>query len=212
MQPGTCSAGLPDAAVSHVIARILVLDRWCTHQLCTVLARHAWCNGHVQLEEACSLDACLCNGHLLEQLSCSLQCAACFCRPAAMSVSQSSVNCGSFASVARTQPDRTAPCFVQRPLARAKVLPPSRLHAAVLPPPCLPHNPPSVSGSTAGIQSAEPKGSMLRAETIFLSTRNAPINRAEPVRGVRIAANPSCLKDVAAAWSRSRSLCLLWNA
>lgn len=88
-------------------ARILAFDGWRTHQLCTVLARHAWCNGHIQLEEACSRDACSCNGHLLEQSSCSLQCAACFCRPAAMSVSQSSVNSGTLASVARTQPDGT---------------------------------------------------------------------------------------------------------
>ena len=131
--------------------------------------------------------------------------AALFCRAAAMPVTETSVNSGS-------THNPQAPYYVQRPLARATVLQPSRLHAAVLPPPCLPHNPPSVSGSTAGIQSAEPKGSMLRAETIFPSTRNAPINRAEPVRGVRIAAKPSCLKDVAAAWSRSRSLCLLWNA
>lgn len=98
--------------------------------------------------------------------------AALFCRAAAMPVTETSVNSGS------TQ-NPQAPYYVQRPIARATVLQPSRLHAAVLPPPCLPHNPPSVNGSTAGIQSAEPKGSIFRAETIFPSTRNAPTNRAE---------------------------------
>lgn len=130
--------------------------------------------------------------------------AALFCRPAVMSVSKSSLNSGTLASVARTKPDGT--------MVRATAACPSNFLAASKVARCCAATAMLAAqssfcqyGSTAGIQSAELKGSMLRAETIFPSTRNAPTNRAEPVRGVRIAAKPSCLKDVAAAWSRSRN-------
>lgn len=87
-------------------ARILILDGWCTHQRCTVLARRPWCNCHVQLQESCCLHACSCNGHFLEHRLAASN-AALFCRAAAMPVAQSSVNSGTLASVARTKPDGT---------------------------------------------------------------------------------------------------------